>query len=150
MNDQQLKVFLEYTRRFEEISALLPTFQRLNETTGITNTKKDGSSDTGDPDLMDKFMLRYLNISSEEWYLHEKNLITEEVWAMWRHYIVTTLTGSEKFSDFWWNKCRKNFLKSDGTPTTFVTFVDETVPEQDKVTKSKYAHGHTIKTDSEG
>jgi hypothetical protein len=138
MNDHQLSVFLEYTRRFEEISSELPMFIRLNDATS-------GIKPQDDPDFLDSFMLRYLNISSEEWFLHEKGLINDEVWEMWKHYIEATLTGSKPFGEFWWTKCRSNFLKHDGSPTPFVAFVDTILPSQVNYPKSSMAKDHTIK-----
>jgi hypothetical protein len=130
MNDQQLKVFLEYTRRFEDISADLPTFFRLNEKTSpVGRGDSDTSTEGKDPDFEVRFMLRYLNISSEEWYLYESKLITDEVWGMWRHYIVTTLAGNKKFGEFWWDKCRVNLLDANKSPTKFVEFVDAILPQ---------------------
>lgn len=141
MTEQQLQVFLEYTRRFEVMSSELPMFLRMNDpTVGIKSSNIA-------PEFVDSFMLRYLNISSEEWYLHEKGLITDEIWGMWKHAIEQTLKGNMLFGEFWWTKCRTNFLKADGSATAFVKFVDATVPAQKNFPKSKLAKGHKIRTD---
>jgi len=137
MDDKQLQVFLEYTSRFEAMSAELPMFIRLNNSEGINHNS--------DPDFLESFMLRYLNTCSEEWFLHEQKLITEEVWKMWKHYIEETLSGSKPFGEFWWNKCRKNFLNPDGPATPFVTFSDTTVLPQEQIPKSTMATNHTVR-----
>jgi hypothetical protein len=142
MNELQLQVFLEYTRRFEAMSAELPMFIRLNDPTG-------GIKPHEDPYFLESFMLRYLNICSEEWFLQKSGMITKEVWELWKHYIEGTLKDSKPFGEFWWTKSRENFLKPDGSTTEFVDFVDATVAKKENISKSQLAVNHTFKRTQE-
>lgn len=141
MTDQQLQVFLEYTRRFDAMSKDLPMFIRLNSPDGIT--KND------DPDFLPSFMLRYLNLSYEEWFLHSKGLITDEVWELWRYHIEATLKNSNLFGEFWWTICRGNFVDPDAVSNGFAEMVDKMVPPKSNYPKSKMVNDVTIKSSKE-
>jgi hypothetical protein len=136
MTDQQLQVFLEYTRRFDAMTVDLPMFIRLNNQEGINQSPE--------PDFLHSFMLRYLNLSYEEWFLHSKGLITNEVWELWQHHIETTLKDSNLFGEFWWKKCRGNFIDPDAVSNGFAEMVDRMVPPKSKYPTSKMVNDVTI------
>ena len=136
MTDQQLQVFLEYTRRFDAMTVDLPMFIRLNNQEGINQSPE--------PDFLHSFMLRYLNLSCEEWFLHSKGLITNEVWELWKHHIETTLKDSNLFGEFWWTKCRGNFIDPDAVSNGFAEMVDRMVPPRSNYPKSKMVNDVTI------
>jgi hypothetical protein len=115
MNANQLTVFLEYTRRFEEIAAELPTELRDTPTEFDRSyqNKKDGLSDH-----VQHAIVRYVNLCSEEFFLHGEGLITEPVWELWRSYMEAVL-GTALFTDAW-GRIRRRY----DAQKPFQSFVD--------------------------
>lgn len=62
---QQLAVFTEYTGRYERIVESMP--KELME----------------DPFGKQTHMMLYFDLCSEEFYLHKKGLLSDEIWEMW-------------------------------------------------------------------
>ena len=81
MNSQ---VFLEYTRRFEQIMQSFPESHwrsRLN-------------LDAEPPEVnsaLSLSVLRYLNLCSEEFYLYKRGYLARDVWTIWERELQRTL-----------------------------------------------------------
>jgi hypothetical protein len=92
-------------------------------------------------------MLQYLNISSEEFFLHQNGFITDEIWEIWENSIKQTLEISKKFNDFWWKKGRRNYLDKSGQETAFVRFIDNFMPKQQGSTEGDDGEPLVLKED---
>lgn len=97
MNNQQLTVFLEYTRRFEQIAADLPAEVReapAGFDRKYLETKERRSS------KVQHAVIRYFNLCSEEFYLHGEKLIPEDIWTYWTSQMRST-ASSPLFAEAW-------------------------------------------------
>jgi hypothetical protein len=79
MNHQQLDVFLEYTRRFDSIASDFPI--ELREGTPLDKKLKDKKAEKSE--TVQHAVIRYFNLCSEEYYLHNEKLIHDEIFEMW-------------------------------------------------------------------
>lgn len=81
-----LHTFAEYTRRYSEITAKLPSESR--------HPGSSFSLATLPPDQRDEVIntaRAYLNLCSEEFYLHNRRKIDHDTWDIWRAGMRTTL-----------------------------------------------------------
>jgi hypothetical protein len=81
-----LHTFSEYTRRYSDIVQGLPAESR--------QPGSDFSLKSLDPSERGRVLNAargYLNLCSEEFYLHERGRIDDTTWAIWRQGMVTTL-----------------------------------------------------------
>lgn len=62
---RQLFIFNEYTRRYEQIMVSMPQ-EILPDENGVRH-----------------HAMLYFNLCSEEFYLHKKGLLPDEIWKMW-------------------------------------------------------------------
>lgn len=100
MNADQLKVYLEYTARFDRIFLEFPIEGRLGRLGDYDRQLADTRN--ANSEAIDRIIIRYFNLLSEEHYLHEQNLIDDEVWAMWTQLIQEALR-SELIRNIWIN-----------------------------------------------
>jgi hypothetical protein len=145
MNNEQLQVFIEYTRRFDTMSESFPMFMRLNDPTAGIPPSSSGTTNVND--FKESFMLRYLNLCNEEWFLASQNLISVEVWKIWLYNIQQTLKGSRPFGEFWHGKGRIAFLGENNVETDFVNFVDNLVYRPPETKQSNIASNFTTRTE---
>jgi hypothetical protein len=102
----ELQAFLVLTERYERIMAELPHEAR-------TATEWDPELDPGD-----MIRLRYLNLCSEEFYLHKRGLLSRRVWQVWEGEIRVTLS-TPPYVDAW-HRLRDQFQSYPA----FIRFVD--------------------------
>ncbi len=116
MNESQLTVFLEYTRRFDEISSFFPILFRTPECVAdkkIQTAKLDAS------DELQHAILRYFNLCCEEHYLNANMLVTNEIWELWSHSMRSMMANGVVRNA--WLKNRSSYAMSPD----FVKFFDE-------------------------
>ena len=75
----QISVFAECTRRFQEIKLHL----------------KKGELDK------EYYQRLYIDLCSEEFYLHSKGYITDDVWVIWVKGMNVTVDDDSSYSDIW-------------------------------------------------
>jgi len=83
-NQMNAQLFLEFTRRFEEVMQSFPKnawSARLN-TEGMPPAKSKELSLS---------VLRYLNLCGEEYYLYKKGWLNKGIWKMWEGELIRTL-----------------------------------------------------------
>lgn len=69
-------IFLEYTRRYEQVMSSFPP--------GAFRARLDSEHALPEPsEDLSLAVLRYLNISSEEFYLWKQKYLKDEVWEIW-------------------------------------------------------------------
>ena len=81
-----LQTFQEYTRRYSEIVRDLPSDSR--------RPGSDFSLDNLDAEARGRVLnaaRAYLNLTSEEFFLHRRGRIDDETWKIWKTGIVTTI-----------------------------------------------------------
>jgi hypothetical protein len=78
------QIFMEYTRRYEEVMGGLPSHAR----TARTNS---GAVVPPSSDELTYQMLRYLNLCSEEFYLRKRGYLAAEIWGIWEGELRRTL-----------------------------------------------------------
>ena len=78
------QVFLEYTRRYEDIMKSFPK--------AAWGARLDSEVALPDPsDELSTCVLRYLNLCSEEYYLFRGKYLSKAVWGIWEREIARTL-----------------------------------------------------------
>lgn len=95
------QMFVEYTRRFHEVMALFPADSR--------GARLD--LDTALPPESDELtlaVLRYLNLSSEEYYLYRRGYLAKDVWTIWEAEIDRTLQSPLFRRE--WPRLRNEFI----------------------------------------
>lgn len=80
MNNEQLTVFLEYTKRFESIAERLPL--PLRESPSQFDSEYQTRRQLLSSDIQHA-LIRYINLCSEEHFLHSEGLITNDIWQIW-------------------------------------------------------------------
>lgn len=78
------QVFLEYTKRFDEIMQSFPPnawAARLNSDEALSESSN----------AISMSVLRYLNLCSEEYYLCKNNYLSRKVWGIWEAELKRTL-----------------------------------------------------------
>jgi hypothetical protein len=91
----ELQAFLVLTDRYESIMNELPPSARASF---------DWPDDV-DPDMA--IRMRYLNLCSEEYYLKERELLSERVWGIWEREMCFTLSAPPYVSA--WEACSEHF-----------------------------------------
>jgi hypothetical protein len=79
-----VQVFLQYAKRYDEIMNSFPKSAKLAR----INSRNALPKPTGELTIC---VLRYLNLCSEEFYLHETKYLSEKVWLIWEDEMVRTL-----------------------------------------------------------
>lgn len=75
------QVFIEYTKRFDEIMQSFAWAARLNSDQAALEPNNEVSVS----------VLRYLNLCSEEYYLRKSGYLSKEVWGIWEAELKRTL-----------------------------------------------------------
>jgi hypothetical protein len=78
------QVFLQYTERYEEIMKSFPKdawSARYNSDKALPK----------ESDELTICVLRYLNLSSEEFYLYKDKYLSKKVWGIWADELIRTL-----------------------------------------------------------
>ena len=108
------QVFLEYTKRYENIMESFPT-NALPARLALEGTPPPQSTE------LSLALLRYLNLSSEEFYLQSKGYLAKEIWLIWEGELTRTLRSPLMRRE--WKELRSEF---DSYPE-FLTYVDSTL-----------------------
>ncbi len=116
MNDSQLKVFLEYTRRFDDISKSFPVSFRTS--LSPADEKIQSAKLEADEELQHA-ILRYFNLCCEEHYLNANMFVTTEIWDLWSQSIKEILKNKLFLSA--WQRNREHY---EMLPD-FVSFMDQ-------------------------
>ena len=83
-NQMNAQLFLEFTKRFEEIMQSFPE-NAWSVRTDLDDTLPEPSSE------LSLAALRYLNLCGEEYYLYTKKMLSKEVWEIWEAELKRTL-----------------------------------------------------------
>lgn len=83
MNSQ---VFLEFTRRYEEVMDRFPSDAK------IARLRSGGEPPAASPELA-AAALRYLNLCSEEFYLWKRGYLSGDIWRIWEAELRRTLAS---------------------------------------------------------
>jgi hypothetical protein len=81
-----LVTFAEYTRRYSEITRTLPSEARRPE--GDFDIEALSKAERG---LLSNAVREYMNLCSEEFYLHGRKKIDKETWSIWKTGIQETV-----------------------------------------------------------
>lgn len=111
------RIFLEYTKRYEAIMAAFPegAFHfRLNR----------AGKAPAESDALRMAVLRYLNLCSEEYYLHAQRYLASDIWNIWSRELERTLRSPLLRRE--WKKLRHEF----DSFSEFTAYVDETQGKQ--------------------
>lgn len=114
-----LQTFADYTRRYSEIVRPLP----------VSSVDPHGDFDLAgiDVDARQRILSTaraYLNLCSEEFYLHERGLIDRHTWSIWRK----EMEGS--FSAPWLKQSWPSMRAEYTSYRPFVRFVDKCLVEE--------------------
>jgi hypothetical protein len=99
-NQTNAQVFLEYTKRYEEIMSALPIAAR------VARTDSDSALPDATPELTFQ-ILRYLNLCAEEFYLMQRGYLAREIWSIWDAELTRTLRTPLLMRE--WEKLRNEF-----------------------------------------
>ena len=95
------QVFLEYTRRYDEVMRQLPSHARIART-------KSASELPEQTEELTYRVLDYLNLCSEEFYLWKTGYLSDRIWSIWeaelRRTLATPLLKRE------WQSLRNEFI----------------------------------------
>lgn len=80
------QLFLEYTKRYEEVMRSYPADDRS------TRLDSDGEPPSESAELT-AAILRYLNLCSEEFYLWRRGYLSTDIWRIWEGEIRRTLAS---------------------------------------------------------
>ena len=95
------QVFLEYTRRYDEVMEMFPP----NARRARLDLSAKPPPESEDLTLA---VLRYLNLSSEEFYLFRERYVSKAVWRIWEAELKRTLCSPLVRRE--WKKLRTEFL----------------------------------------
>ena len=104
------QLFLEYTRRYEQIMESFPANARLSLNEKLPKSSK----------ALTFCVLKYLNLSSEEFYLCRKYYLSKSIWSIWEKELKRTLRSPLLRRE--WDKLRTEF---ESYPA-FSRYVEET------------------------
>ncbi|MBI5648227.1 MAG: hypothetical protein HY962_14950 [Ignavibacteriae bacterium] len=107
-----VQAFFEYTRRFEDIINQLSVEERS------TLFDANPPPETISPEA-NRFILRYLNLCSEEYYLVKKGWLSKDVWNIWKQELERTIKSP--VVDREWKTYRDEF----SAYTEFRSYVDQ-------------------------
>jgi len=98
-NQMNAQLFLEFTKRFEEVMQSFPKNAWPNRL-DIKGTPPPKSK------ALSLSVLRYLNLCSEEFYLCKKGWLRQDIWQIWENELVRTLQ-TPLFIREWKELCRE-------------------------------------------
>ncbi|MBC7876958.1 MAG: hypothetical protein H7Y59_07280 [Anaerolineales bacterium] len=99
-NQMHAQLFMEFTKRFEEVMQSFP------KNAWSARFDIDGKSPAKSKELS-LSVLRYLNLSSEEYYLQKNRWLPKEVWKIWEGELIRTLRSPLFIRE--WEKLSKEF-----------------------------------------
>jgi hypothetical protein len=79
----ELQHFSDYTKRYQDIVIKFP--EDISSPEFVLAGRPDYNHSM-------RYLRAYFDLSFEEWYLHEKQFINEDTWALWRGGIETALS----------------------------------------------------------
>ena len=94
------QLFLEYTKRYEEIMNTFPADARDARLNIDCETPKESKELT-------LVILRYLNLSSEEFYLCKNRYLSNKIWRIWEDELLRTLKSPLLLRE--WAKLKHEF-----------------------------------------
>jgi len=140
-NQLWLQTFSEYTRRYAEIVRDLPT-----EARSPTGNWELSSTDAETSETVLRAARSYLNLCSEEFYLHSRGRIDKETWAIWR-------LGMEETFRLPWMRTSWRSLRDEysyfGPFCEFVENCIEACPQKGEATATPLAPGDQTRPPSE-
>src|SRR5438105_8667813 len=110
------QIFLEYTKRYDEVMNKFPADARRTRLDLFAEPPPESEELT-------LAVLRYLNLSSEEYYLCARGYLSKHVWQIWEAELKRTLCSPLVMRE--WKKLRTEFL----TYAEFLEYVEETQSE---------------------
>ena len=96
----QMLLFIKYTDRYEKIMASYPT-----EALSVRLDNHGEPPPASEP--LSLAAIKYLNLSSEEFYVWKKGYLGDEVWEIWEEELKRTLRSPLYKRE--WSKLRKEF-----------------------------------------
>ena len=111
-----VQVFLEYTKRFDEVMTTFPEYARW------ARRDLDAAPPHESPELT-VAVLRYLNLCAEEFYLQRRGCLARDVWRIWEDELKSTLCSPLVQRE--WNVLQREFFNFP----EFVAFVERTQRE---------------------
>lgn len=94
------QLFLEYTRRYEQI------FEGFPDPARSMRLDQSGEPPEESSDLTEA-VLRYLNLCSEEYYLRKRGYLDKDIWLIWEGELKRTLKSPLLRRE--WPKLRSEF-----------------------------------------
>jgi hypothetical protein len=91
------QIFMAYAERYERIMESFPDF----------HLRFDVDNPPPESDQLKLCVLKYLNLSSEEFYMWKSKYLADEVWRIWEHELRRTLQS--KLIQREWPKLRNEF-----------------------------------------
>jgi len=119
-NQMNAQLFLEFTKRFEEIMQSFP------ENAWSARTDLDDAPPP-ESDELSLSALRYLNLCSEEYYLFKKRWLHKEIWGIWETELIRTLQSPLYMRE--WKKLVREF----DAYKEFQNYVNEIQADQDNL-----------------
>ena len=83
-NQMNAHLFLEFTKRFDEIMQSFPE-NAWSARTDIDDTIPPDSKE------LSRSAVRYLNLCSEEYYLYKQGWLHKDIWGIWEKELIRTL-----------------------------------------------------------
>ena len=99
-NQMNAQLFLEFTRRFEEVMQSFPK----NAWAARVNSEESLPEESEELSLS---VLRYLNLCGEEYYLYRKGWLDRRMWALWKDELNRTMRTPLFVRE--WKKLSKEF-----------------------------------------
>lgn len=108
------QIFMTYAERYERIMESFPDF----------HVRFDFDNPPPESDQLRLCILKYLNLSSEEFYLWKSKYIANDVWRIWEHELKRMLRSKLVLRE--WQQLKSEF---ESYPA-FVGFVEKTQSEE--------------------
>jgi len=83
------EVFMKYAERYEQIMSSFP------ESAFCARFSMSGELPPASPQFT-LAVLKYLNLSSEEFYLWKKSYVADDVWKIWEHELMRIIPASKE------------------------------------------------------
>src|ERR1043165_3170169 len=111
------QIVMAYAERYERIMESFPDF----------HLRFDIDNPPPESDQLTLCVLKYLNLSSEEFYMWKSKYLADKVWKIWEHELKRMLQS--KLIEREWQKLRKEF---ESYPE-FLEFVEKAQEEKQRV-----------------
>jgi len=117
-NQMNAQLFLEFTRRFEEVMQSFPQNAWAARVNSVESLPQESEELT-------LSVLRYLNLCGEEYYLYKKGWLDRRMWDLWKGELERTMRTPLFVRE--WRKLSKEF----DTYPAFKEFVEKAQAERD-------------------